>query len=469
MSKGIRKGWVFLCLMILLGGLSAGAAERKIPDVLRVTQDIETEKLDRYRIITYSVLHSAREDIDAAVNARVAALRAEAEPLVPPGKDFNTRISRADICTQITRTGSRWMSFHICARVSADNNQQWVKSEEYTYDMESGRLIRLGEIIREEGWEPLLQEIRRQAENSFPEDEPDREALDRLCRRENLSDAGFVMTPGHMALYFPAGEVYPGHPEALLRAEIYVPELAGILTEDALRETDCSGYDMIALTYDDGPGKGTTRGVLNASARHPGQVTFFTVGNRLVKNAELLHMEYDAGHSVQSHTWEHATSGATKRKNARWEQKTNETMGRLIGAVPVMMRPPGGHWRNYREAGCEMPMILWSVSSADALTDETDDDVIHCFGVAAGAGDGDIVLFHDIKRIAGKLAERCMERYEAENILLVTVNDLCALRGIPLEKDLLLESCPGEGKDPGGNEPPAADGAPEHIGSSDDS
>ena len=191
--------------------------------------------------------------------------------------------------------------------------------------------------------------------------------------------------------------------------------------------------------------------------------------DRLVKNAELLHMEYDAGHSVQSHTWEHATSGATKRKNARWEQKTNETMGRLIGAVPVMMRPPGGHWRNYREAGCEMPMILWSVSSADALTDETDDDVIHCFGVAAGAGDGDIVLFHDIKRIAGKLAERCMERYEAEDILLVTVNDLCALRGIPLEKDLLLESCPGEGKDPGGNEPPAADGAPEHIGSSDDS
>lgn len=444
--KRIRIRRLLFCTLILCAFLAAGTAEREIPDVLRVTQDIETAKLDHYQIITWSVLHSAREDVDDAINARVTALREEAEPLIPKGKDFNTRIARSDIRTQITRTGARWMSFHLCAMVSANNNQQWVKSEDYTYDMESGRLIRLGEIIREDGWELLLPEIRAQIEGFFPAETPDSDALNSLCRREKLADTGFVMTPGHLALYFPAADIYPAHAEALLRVEIYVPELREMLTEEARQETDCTGYDLIALTYDDGPAKGWTRNVLNAATRHPGQVTFFTIGNRLKKNAELLHMEFDAGHSVQSHTWEHATGTVRARQEAQWEERFNRTMESLTGLPPVMMRPPGGGWRTYRKAGCEMPMILWSVNSGDATLDENAiEDVTRCFGCAAGAGDGDIVLFHDARKFSGELAERCMDRFEENNMLLVTVNDLCALRGIPPENGLNLESCPGTG------------------------
>ena len=432
------------CALVLCALLSASAAERKIPDVLRATQDIESVRLEKYRIITWSTLRSAREDVNDAVNSRVAALKEEAEPLIPAGKDFNTRIGRGDVCTQMTRTGDRWMSFHIVAQVSAENNQIWVRSEEYTYDMESGRLILLGEIIREDGWEKLLAAVRTRLEAFFPGEDADEGALDALCRRESLAEAGFVMTPGHLALYFPAADVYPAHAEALLRAEIYVPELWEILTEEARRETDCSGYGLIAMTYDDGPGKGSSRGVLDASARHPGQVTFFTIGNRIMKNAELLHREFDLGHSVQSHTWEHSMSGFRAQKAAQWEERFSQAMAGIIGVPPVMMRPPGGNWKNYRQAGCTMPMILWSFNAGDAATDENIEDVTRCFGNAAGAKDGDIILFHDIKRIAGDLAEMCMDRFEEENFLLVTVNDLCALRGIPLEAGLVLESCPPE-------------------------
>lgn len=433
------------CALVLCALISVAAAERIIPDVLRVSQDVESVRLEKFRIITWSTLHSAREDVNDAVNSRVAALKEEAEPLIPAGKDYNTRIGRADICTQVTRTGDRWMSFHIVAQVSGENNQKWVKTEDYTYDMESGRLILLGEIIREDGWEQLLAAVRTQLEAFFPGEEADEGALDALCKRENLEGAGFVMTPGHLALFFPAADVYPAHAEALLRAEIYVPELREILTEEARRETDCTGYGLIAMTYDDGPGKGRTRGVLDASIRHSGQLTFFTIGNRITKNAELLHREFDAGHSVQSHTWEHSMSGFRAQKAAQWEERFGQAMGKIIGVPPAMMRPPGGNWKNYRQAGTVMPMILWSVNSGDGATDENIEDVTRCFGCAAGAKDGDIILFHDIKKIAGDLAERCMDRFEEENFLLVTVNDLCALRGIPLENGLVLVSCPPEG------------------------
>ena len=435
--------WVLALAAVMI---TMAAAEREIPDALRVTQEIVSERLENYKVLTQSVLHSSREDVDEAINARVAALTEEVTPLIPAGKDFNTRPAHGDIVTQITRTGSRWMSFHIVALASANDNQVWSKSEEYTYDMETGRLIHLGEIIREDGWEKLLQEIRAQLAAMFPEDEPDESALDALCSREDLEGAGFVMTPGHLALYFPAGGVYPAHAEALLRAEIYVPELWEILTEEARQETDCSGYAMIALTYDDGPAKGTTRRVLNATVCHAAQVTFFTIGHRLAKNAELLHREFDGGHSVQSHSWTHDLQKINAKNEAKWEERFNQTMGNMIGTVPIMMRPPGGQDRLFRTAGCTLPMILWETNSQDAAKgDIYPEDMISCSGNALGAKDGDIVLFHDVKNYAGELAELCMKRFEEWNILLVTVNDLCAVRGVSLEDGLVLRSCPPDG------------------------
>lgn len=442
MRKGRIRILSLLVLILFILGSSA-AAERVIPDILRVTQETESRRLPGFRVITRSVLYSAREDVNDAINARVAALLEEAEPLVPRGRNYTTRVARADVCTQITRTGDRWMSFHLCAQISVNNNQQWVKSEEYTYNMESGALIRLGNIICEDGWKPLIREIQKQVENSFPDDEPDKNALNVLCRRENLESAGFVMAPGHLALYFPAADVYPAHAEELLRVEIYFPSLREILTEQARQEADCSGYPLVALTYDDGPSKGTTRGVLDASVRHPGQITFFVTGHRIMKNAELLHKEFDAGHSVQSHTWAHATTAVKPEKVIQWENQYNQLIGSTIGVLPVMMRPPGGNWKEYLAAGCKMPMILWSLSSQDSASGESKSDMLTCEGLVGAAKDGDIILFHDIKIFAGDLAERCMRQFEEKNILLVTVNDLCALRGVTLEPGLTLKNCPG--------------------------
>ena len=439
-----RPGRVLVVILVLILLCPAGMAERVIPDVLRVSQEISVERLSHYRTITCSVLHTTREDVDEAINTRVKALREEAEPLVPWGKDYFSRPARADICTQVTRTGDRWMSFHIVAQISVNNQQKWVKSEEYTYDMESGRMIRLGEIIRDESWEALLREIRTQAESFFPESVPDDEALDALCLRENMENAGFVATPGHLALFFPAAEIYPAHPEALLRVEIYVPDLWEILTDQARSEMDCTGYELVAMTYDDGPTKGRTREILNAFVCCPGQATFFLIGKRIPGNAELVHKEYDAGHSVQSHTWQHSIEQAEviPEKAARWEEKVNEAMTGIIGTGPIMMRPPGGLWKLYQKAGTKMPMILWSVDSQDAGRNADETEWHHFRDCALSAKDGDILLFHDGKEFSGDLAEYCTKRFEEKNVLLVTVNDLCALRGFSLEEGAVLNNCP---------------------------
>lgn len=432
-----RKAAIILCILMLCVFASSGFTEREIPDILHITQDTVTEHLSQSRIRTYTVVYSAREDINREINARILILADEAEAQTPAGKEND--VSRAAVSAVVTRTGSRWMSFHLYARATKGNQQVWARSDDLTFDMETGRLIPLGDIIREDGWDLLIPEIRAQLTGLFPNEEPEPDALDALCCRENIEDAGFIATPGHLALYFPAGDIYPQHAEALLRIEIYVPGLWDLLTDEACREMDCTGYALVALTYDDGPSKGVTRRFLDAAATHPGQITFFLIGTNLRNNPDLVHREYDTGYSLQSHSWVHSVTGVTSAMLTEWEAKYDRTMSEMIGTVPKMMRPPGGQSALYINAGSELPQIRWSINSGDASRDEID----QIYTKALSAGDGDIVLFHDIRTFSAELVDLCMKRFEEKSILLVTVDDLCALRGVELVPGANIESCRG--------------------------
>ena len=59
-------------------------------------------------------------------------------------------------------------------------------------------------------------------------------------------------------------------------------------------------------------------------------------------------------------------------------------------------------------------------------------------------GDGDIVLLHDAYRLSSHAAATYLSRLEKRSVLFVTVNDLCALRGVSLKSGTVLQNCPPE-------------------------
>lgn len=445
----MKKRLFGLCCAVLLalGACLPAGAEREIPQCLRFKQKITTTKMRNNRNSFVTVPETALPEVDREIAEAVDRLYAAAEPFLAEEGAMPSFQDRIDAGPYITRVGDRWMSFLTMGRVTHGIEQVFVAFEACVYNMETGERVTLESVIDAEkgGWEFLSAEVRRQLDAHFPQLEADSEALDALCTPEALKDAAFTLSPGHITLHWHAHDLYPDAPEGLLRVTIYYPELKPYMTETAIAETDCTGYPLAALTYDDGPGRGSSDALMNQLRLYGAEATFFTIGERMHLFPCVLHREYDAGYSVQSHNWIHDVKAFPKpEKLAEWIRRTDEELSSIIGIGPTLLRPPGGNEVSFMKAGASQPLIHWSSISGDADT-ATMENVEAVARRVSGCRDGDIILCHDINGMAGSFAASYLPRLtDKRGFLLVTVEDLCVLRGVELLPTKVYTNCPPE-------------------------
>ncbi len=443
MERILRKPVLICLLAILAAFLSTAGAEREFPDCLRFTQTLTVKQLGRDRNQYITLPSTALPKVDREIEAAVKRLEMQARPHLTNRGVSPGIADRLDVGPYITRVGDRWMSFLTIGRVTHGHEQLFVGFEARVYNMETGRRVRLKEIIDEEkgGWDFLPGEVRKQLSAFFPSLEPDPSTLEALCAPEALKKRGFTLSPGHISLIFHAQEVYPDAPVGLLHVDIYYPELKPYMTETALQETDCTGYALVALTYDDGPRQGVSERLINKLQCYGGQVTYFLIGARMLDRKSIVHCEYDAGYSVQSHNWVHKYDSFTENDVQEWTERMDAEMTAIIGTGPEMMRSPGGKDIRYIHLGSPLPQIHWSVVSGDSNEDTMNNAESIVWHVAY-AKDGDIVLCHDLRENAAACAERYLPILEKRNIMLVTVKDLCILRGVELKTGAIINNCP---------------------------
>ena len=436
---------VIVAVILALCACGPAGAEREIPQCLRFKQKMTVTKLSRNRVRYITLPTTALQEVDREIAETTDRLYAEAEPHLASKGVSSRQPDWIDVGTYITRTGDRWMSFLTISRVTRGTEQVYADFDTRVYNMETGDRVPISRVIDAEkgGWEFLASEVRKQISAHFPRMEADEQALDSLCARDALENAAFTLSPGHMTLRYHARDVYPEAPEGFLRADIYYPDLKPYMTEEAVRETDCTGYMLAALTYDDGPAGKTSDAVMNQLRIYGAEATFFAVGERMHEFPRVLHREYDAGFSVQSHNWVHDIYAVpTREQLAEWIRLTDEELSSIIGVGPGLMRSPGGNEVNYINAGVTLPMIHWSEVSGDSVVSRKQD----VYGVARHVGNsrnGDIVLCHDFNGKAGEYARNYLPMLEKRDFLLVTVEDLCVLRGITLRPaDVLMDGYP---------------------------
>lgn len=158
----------------------------------------------------------------------------------------------------------------------------------------------------------------------------------------------------------------------------------------------CAGHrgNMVALTFDDGPGPYTRLAIRKLRA-HGDRATFFVVGRNLGLIPGITRVERTLG-AVGDHTFTHPL--LTQLAPAAAEQEiasTKTALERASGGGVSLFRPPyGGRDATIDQIAQRLGLleIIWSVDSADSLGANYA-GISH--NVIAGLRPGAIILMHE--------------------------------------------------------------------------
>ena len=189
---------------------------------------------------------------------------------------------------------------------------------------------------------------------------------------------------------------------------------------------ECQRY--IALTFDDGPRKGTTDRLLDGLRERGASATFFVVGEEAAANLELVKRMKAEGHQIGNHTWSHVRLEDTPQKTAQQEiDKTEALLTELLGPGEYWLRPPYGLISQETAKQLKVPMVKWSVDPRDWESRNTDKVVQ---AVLKDVKPNSIVLLHDIYPTSVDAALKIVDTLQKEGYCFVTVEELLYLNGI---------------------------------------
>ena len=126
--------------------------------------------------------------------------------------------------------------------------------------------------------------------------------------------------------------------------------------------------NMVALTFDDGPGKDTWD-VLALLKRYKMRATFFVIGQNIENNPGVIAAAVRDGNVVGDHSWTHASLPSLDQSGLTREiMDTKSAIQREAGQAPTLMRPPFGDFtaktNEYVRSKGMLP-VLWTIDTDD--------------------------------------------------------------------------------------------------------
>ena len=203
----------------------------------------------------------------------------------------------------------------------------------------------------------------------------------------------------------------------------------GSLKSEKLKEIDPS-KPMVALTFDDGPGKRTGE-LLDVLEEYNAHATFFMLGQKVNAYSDVVKKMKDIGCELGNHSYDHANlSKADANKIIEEISKTNTCISEAAGSGASVMRPPYGAISDTLKQNAGMPMILWNIDTLDWKTRNaqmTIDNVMN------SVKDGDIILMHDIHTESIDAAIALIPKLQEAGYQLVTVSELAMAKGVQMQ------------------------------------
>lgn len=181
---------------------------------------------------------------------------------------------------------------------------------------------------------------------------------------------------------------------------------------------------MVALTFDDGPSKHTTR-LLDIFATHGGKGTFFVIGNLIDSRVDTVKRMADEGHEVAGHSWSHRQlTKLTPDGLTDQIMTTRAKIYEITGIDSTIIRPPYGAFNSNVKEICSnlgIVMVNWSVDTLDWKNKNA--DMVYN-AIMKDVKDGAIILCHDLHGTTVDAMKRVIPDLIEQGYQLVTVSEL---------------------------------------------
>ena len=178
---------------------------------------------------------------------------------------------------------------------------------------------------------------------------------------------------------------------------------------------------MVALTFDDGPGKYTAE-ILSCLEKYNVRATFFVQGKNVSGYKSVLARAVENGNEIGNHTWSHVNlSGSSTAVISQQISSTNTAIYNATGKYPTLYRPPYGSYNKSVLNTVPLASIMWSVDTLDWKTRSAEKTLL---SVKKDAKNGSIILMHDIHRPTADAVESVVRHLLLEGFQLVTVSEL---------------------------------------------
>ena len=212
---------------------------------------------------------------------------------------------------------------------------------------------------------------------------------------------------------------------------------------------DRPGQKLVALTFDDGPGR-YSEDILNTLKSRDAKATFFMNGYNLDQYADPVRRMVSEGHQVGNHTYNHPSLAKSSDAVIRQEvsslaQKLTEITGLAgTGHTGFYLRPPYGSYNQHVAQVAGVPVVWCTVDSQD-WKHKSGDHLVNY--VSTQSRNGDIVIMHETVPTTAEAMGRLLDALKAKGFEMVTVEDLFWRRGITAEPGKIYFSAKNTGVD----------------------
>ena len=191
------------------------------------------------------------------------------------------------------------------------------------------------------------------------------------------------------------------------------------------------GRKVVALTFDDGPWRGSTDKIVAALKRGDADATFFMLGSQVNRQRARARSVVAAGNVAAVHSWNHPImTRRSSRTNAADLRRCISVIRSATGTTPRWFRPPYGSTSRSLKATAKsvgLRQVIWNVDTLDWRDHKAS---LIASRAVRGTRSGSVVLMHDgggNRSATVAAVPRIIRSLRAKGYDFVTLDELYAL------------------------------------------